>query len=79
MAKIEAFFRLMNSQGAADLHMVAGVAPCLRVQGDLEPVNYKELHSDELLEMLEQITPPARFKEFAVHAEPPGPRSEAPE
>jgi twitching motility protein PilT len=76
MARIDAFFRLMNSQGASGLHMVAGVAPCLRVQGDLEPVNYKELDSDE---MLEQITPPARFKEFAVHAEPPGPRSEAPE
>jgi twitching motility protein PilT len=64
MAKIDAFFRLMNSQGASDLHMVAGVAPCLRVQGELEPVNYKELDSEELIEMLEQITPPERFKEF---------------
>ena len=64
MAKIDAFFRLMNSQGASDLHMSAGVAPSLRIQGDLEPVHYKEIESDELLEMLEQITPPAKFKEF---------------
>ncbi|MFQ5503246.1 MAG: type IV pilus twitching motility protein PilT [Planctomycetota bacterium] len=64
MAKIDAFFRLMNSQGASDLHMSSGVAPCLRIQGDLEPVNYKELDTEELLGMLEQITPPVKFKEF---------------
>jgi twitching motility protein PilT len=64
MAKIDAFFRLMNSQGASDLHMSSGSAPCLRVQGDLEPVKFKELVSDELLEMLAEITPPAKLKEF---------------
>jgi len=64
MAKIDAFFRLMNSQGASDLHLVAGVAPCLRIQGDLEPVKYRELEQDELMGMLSEITPPERLKEF---------------
>jgi twitching motility protein PilT len=64
MAKIDAFFRLMNSQGASDLHMSSGSAPCLRVQGHLEPVKFKELHSDELFEMLAEITPPEKMKRF---------------
>ena len=64
MARIDAFFRLMNAQGASDLHMAAGCQPCLRVQGDLEPVKYKELDSDELLDMLREITPEHKLKEF---------------
>jgi len=38
MAKIDAFFRLMNSQGASDLHIMAGGSPCLRIHGDVEPI-----------------------------------------
>jgi twitching motility protein PilT len=64
MAKIDAFFRLMNSQGASDLHMVAGSPPCLRIQGDIETVKYHELTSDELLEMLSEITPEYKLKQF---------------
>jgi twitching motility protein PilT len=64
MAKIDAFFRLMSSQGASDLHMMAGCPPCLRIQGDVEPVKYHELTSDELLEMLAEITPEHKLKEF---------------
>ncbi|MEM7202315.1 MAG: type IV pilus twitching motility protein PilT [Planctomycetota bacterium] len=64
MARIDAFFRLMNAQGASDLHMAAGCPPCLRVSGDLEPVKYKELDSDELLEMLAEITPEHKLKQF---------------
>jgi twitching motility protein PilT len=64
MAKIDAFFRLMNAQGASDLHICAGAPPCLRIQGDLEPVKYKELDSDELMEMLAEIAPPQKLKDF---------------
>lgn len=64
MAKIDAFFRLMNSQGASDLHMSSGNPPCLRIQGELEPVKFKELDSDELLEMLDEVTPPEKMKVF---------------
>ncbi len=64
MAKIDAFFRLMNSQGASDLHMAAGCPPCLRVQGDVEPVKYHELTNDELFEMLAEITPEHKLKDF---------------
>ena len=64
MAKIDGFFRLMNSQGASDLHLVSGMTPCLRIQGDLEPLNYRKLDDEELLAMLEEITPAAKFQEF---------------
>jgi twitching motility protein PilT len=64
MAKIDAFFRLMNAQGASDLHLSAGAPPLLRIQGDLEPVKYKELDSEELMAMLGEIAPPAKLKDF---------------
>lgn len=64
MAKIDAFFRLMNSQGASDLHVMANGVPCLRIHGDIEPIKYHELSNDELVEMLIEITPEKKFKEF---------------
>ncbi len=64
MARIDAFFRLMNSQGASDLHMMAGNPPCLRIRGDIEPVKYQELSHDELMEMLFEITPEHKLKVF---------------
>ena len=64
MAKIDAFFRLMNAQGASDLHMSAGTAPSLRINGDLEPIKFKELTDEELFEMLAEIAPERKLKEF---------------
>lgn len=64
MARIDAFFRLMHAQNASDLHLSAGCVPCLRVQGDLEPVKYKELASDELLSMLAEVAPANKLKQF---------------
>jgi len=64
MARIDAFFRLMNAQGASDLHLASGCTPCLRIRGDLEPVKYKELASDEVIGMLTEITPEHKMKEF---------------
>jgi len=57
MAKIDAFFKLMNEQGASDLHLVAGQVPILRVHGDLERIKYQVLESDELKKMLYEIAP----------------------
>ena len=49
MAKIDAFFRLMNAQGASDLHLASGNLPALRIKGTLERVNYHILDSEELI------------------------------
>jgi twitching motility protein PilT len=62
MAKIDAFFRLMNEQGASDLHMMTGNPPCLRIRGDIESVKYHDLSQDELMAMLVEITPEYKLK-----------------
>ncbi len=64
MAKIDAFFKLMNEQGASDLHLVAGQPPALRIRGDIERVKYKVLDTDELKSMLYEIAPEDKVKVF---------------
>ena len=64
MAKIDAFFKLMNEQGASDLHLAAGQAPALRVRGDIERVKFKVLDSDDLRGMLYEIAPEQKIKMF---------------
>ncbi len=64
MAQIDAFFKLMNEQGASDLHLVAGQQPVLRIQGDLERVKYKILDDDTLKSMLYEIAPENKIKDF---------------
>ena len=64
MAKIDAFFKLMNEQGASDLHLVAGSQPILRVHGEMERVKFKHLENDELKAMLYEIAPEDKIKVF---------------
>jgi twitching motility protein PilT len=64
MAQIDAFFKLMNEQGASDLHLMAGQQPVLRVQGELERVKYKVLNNDHLKSMLYEIAPEEKIKVF---------------
>jgi twitching motility protein PilT len=64
MAKIDAFFKLMNDQGASDLHLVAGSQPILRVHGDMERVKYKVMENDELKTILYEICPENKIKMF---------------
>ncbi|MDF1591529.1 MAG: type IV pilus twitching motility protein PilT [Desulfobacterales bacterium] len=64
MAKIDAFFKLMNDQGASDLHLVSGQPPALRIRGDMERVKYKNLDNDELKSMLYEIAPEDKVKLF---------------
>ena len=64
MAQIDAFFKLMNDQGASDLHMVAGQQPILRIRGEMERVKYKVLGDDDLKTMLYEICPEPKIKLF---------------
>jgi len=64
MAKIDAFFKLMNEQGASDLHLVSGQPPVLRIHGDLERVKFKKLEDDGLRAMLYEIAPEDKIKVF---------------
>lgn len=64
MARIDAFFKLVNEMKASDLHLVSGQQPVLRVRGDLERVKYKVLDDDELRSMLYEITAEDKIKIF---------------
>ena len=64
MAKIDAFFKLMNEQGASDLHLMAGQPPALRIRGEIERVKYKVLDNDDLRSMLYEIAPETKIKVF---------------
>ena len=64
MAQIDAFFKLMNEQGASDLHMVTGQQPILRIRGDMEKVKYSVFTNDELKAMLYEIVSEEKVKIF---------------
>jgi twitching motility protein PilT len=64
MAQIDAFFKLMNDEGASDLHMVAEQQPILRIRGDMERVKFKRMGNDELRSMLYEICPEEKIKVF---------------
>ena len=64
MAKIDAFFKLMNEQGASDLHLTSGQPPALRIRGEIERIKYKVLEDDDLREMLYEIAPEQKIKVF---------------
>jgi len=64
MAQIDAFFKLMNEQGASDLHMVSGQQPVLRIRGEMERVKYNVLENDSLKAMLYEIVPEDKIKHF---------------
>ncbi|MEE4264118.1 MAG: type IV pilus twitching motility protein PilT [Desulfobacteraceae bacterium] len=64
MAKIDAFFKLMNEQGASDLHLTSGLPPALRIRGEIERIKYKVLEDDDLRGMLYEIAPEQKIKQF---------------
>ncbi len=64
MAQIDAFFKLMNDEGASDLHMVAGQQPVLRIRGDMERVKFRLMENEELKKMLYEICPEEKIKAF---------------
>ena len=64
--KIDAFFQYVFDQGASDLHLSAGKPPMVRLHGELEQVaQLPPLQHADLLELLEEIAPPAKWDQFA--------------
>jgi twitching motility protein PilT len=64
MAKIDAFFNLMFEQKASDLHLSSGNPPILRINGELNRVDFPPLESDALKAMLYEITPEYKIKVY---------------
>ena len=65
MAKIDELFKLMNTKGASDLHLITGSRPFLRIHGEIiEQVDHQLLENDELQSMLYEIAPENKIKVF---------------
>ena len=65
MANIDELFKLMNSKGASDLHLIAGSRPILRIHGEIiEQVEHQLLENDELKNMLYEIVSENKIKVF---------------
>ncbi|GAC1603785.1 MAG: hypothetical protein NVS4B10_16460 [Myxococcales bacterium] len=60
-----ALLRLMLEKGASDLHLSSKMKPCLRIDGDVTPVQgFGELAPDRLRDLLWSITPELYRKEW---------------
>jgi twitching motility protein PilT len=64
MAKIDAFFNLMFEQKASDLHLSTGNPPILRINGEMQRVDFPPLENDDLKTMLYEIAPEYKIKTF---------------
>ncbi len=64
MATIDELFRVMVEQGASDLHVTSGAPPYLRVHGNMVPLNYKELSSQDVQGLLFEILSEKQKKQF---------------
>lgn len=64
MAKIDAFFKLLNEQGGSDLHLVSGSPPVIRVRGEMQRIKYDTLDDDMLRTLIYEITAEDKIKIF---------------
>jgi twitching motility protein PilT len=53
--RIDNFLDLLVKQGGSDLHLCSGNPPRIRVRGDLVPVKFRELTSDETFSLLDEL------------------------
>jgi twitching motility protein PilT len=59
---LERLFALMAQYDASDLHLKSNCAPIMRVKGEMKPMQYKALSSDEIYDLLRAITSPEDLK-----------------
>lgn len=64
MARIDSFLRLVAEQKASDLHFHSGMVPKIRVNGDILPLNFRELTASETNSFLYEILTPEQKDEL---------------
>jgi len=65
MARLHELFGLLKERGGSDLHLAAGLAPRLRIHGDLAPIpDRAPLGHEEVLELLREIVSEAQWREY---------------
>jgi twitching motility protein PilT len=69
MASIDDIFKIIKAQGASDLHMASGSPPMLRIDNELQPVEYSELTPDLNRKLLYELMSPAQLEFFEKNKE----------
>lgn len=64
MARMDTFLRLVSEQKASDLHFHSGKVPKIRMNGDLLPLDFRELTPSETQGFLYEILNPAMRQTF---------------
>ena len=64
MARIDAFLKMGREQGCSDVHFTVGLPPLVRLDGDLVPLKYRELTTDETLSLIDEIVDVAQREQF---------------
>ena len=68
MSRINSFLELTVKQEGSDLHVVSGLTPRVRIHGNLEPIRFRELSSEEILRILSEfITLAQRDRQGHLH------------
>jgi twitching motility protein PilT len=62
MNRVDTFLELTVKQGGSDLHLVAGHAPRVRINGVLHPIRFRELTAEDMRLALDEVIP-AEHKE----------------
>ena len=60
MNRIDSFLELVVKQGGSDLHFLSGEVPRIRMNGNLEPVRFRELSTEDVSDMLGEIMTPVQ-------------------
>ena len=64
MARIDAFLRMGREQGCSDVHFTVGLPPLLRLDGELVPMKYRELTTEETLALIDEIIDSHQKEQF---------------
>ncbi len=64
MARIDSFLKLALTQNCSDIHLAVGVPPMLRMHGDLLPIKFRDLGSEELESYVDEIISDAQKQRF---------------
>lgn len=65
MAKLDDLFRIMVKQGASDLHLTTGAPPILRINGEMERLEYRDLTNEECKALIFEILNDQQRKLFS--------------
>jgi len=63
--RIDTIFKLVKERGASDLHLTSGSAPILRIDGNVQAIEYQALTSDLLTDLLKEMMTPEQWAHLA--------------